>query len=100
MNKSINKSILKYFLLGLSSVSAGIVVFNLNPALARSESCKDVNVSMHQAQASDSSTQYSEEGIDRWLLNQRIVIISQDINDDLAQTIIGQLLYLDAQAPG
>lgn len=41
----------------------------------------------------------SQETIER-LLKKRIVIISQAIDADLADTVVAQLLYLDSQAPG
>jgi ATP-dependent Clp protease protease subunit len=34
------------------------------------------------------------------LLNDRIVFLGGEVNDDMANTIVAQLLYLDAQDPG
>lgn len=39
-------------------------------------------------------------GLDEWLKKERIVMLSGEIGPELAQAIIAQLLYLDAQAPG
>lgn len=35
-----------------------------------------------------------------WMLRERIVFVTGEINADLAESVIAQLLYLDAQAPG
>lgn len=38
--------------------------------------------------------------ISEWLLNERVIVLSKEIDDELAEVIIPQLLYLDHKAPG
>ena len=85
-------------LLFLLCVSTGIVVFTLSPNKAMGQS--SIQTSFNLAQATETVTSESGERIDQWLLKERIVIINQEIDDDLAKTVIAQLLYLDLQKPG
>ncbi len=86
------------YLLFFSWIYTSVVVFTISPNKAMGES--DINTSFNLAQATVTSTPESEVGIEQRLLKERIVIISQKIDNDLAKTVITQLLYLDLQKPG
>ena len=104
MNSLIKKHF-RYFLLFSSPIFTGIVIFVFNPDRARGDILKRDEISLELAQAPNTSTTNtaicnSDKKTIEGLLKKRIVIISQPINDDLARTVVAQLLYLDSQAPG
>ncbi|MBW4469740.1 MAG: ATP-dependent Clp protease proteolytic subunit [Stenomitos rutilans HA7619-LM2] len=53
----------------------------------------------------NSTTQKAEQpdinsNISEWLLNERVIVLSKEIDAELAEAVIPQLLYLDRKAPG
>jgi len=105
MSSLIKKKHFRYFLLFSSPIFTGIVIAIFNPDRAMGDTLKRGEISLELAQASNTSTTNTaicnpnKETIER-LLKTRIVIISQPIDNDLAMTVVAQLLYLDSQAPG
>lgn len=105
MSSLIKKMHFRYFLLFLYPIFTGIVIVIFNPDRAMGDILKRGEISLELAQAPNTSTtniamcNSDKKTIER-LLKKRIVIISQPINDDLATTVVAQLLYLDSQAPG
>ncbi|MEG4804718.1 ATP-dependent Clp protease proteolytic subunit [Microcoleus sp. ARI1-B5] len=105
MSSLIKKKHFRYFLLFSSPIFTGIIIGIFNPDRAMGDTLKRGEISLELAQAPNSSTTNTaicnshKETIER-LLKKRIVIISQPIDNDLARTVVAQLLYLDSQAPG
>ncbi|MEG4070352.1 ATP-dependent Clp protease proteolytic subunit [Microcoleus sp. Pol11C2] len=104
MSSLIKKKHFRYFILFSSPIFTGIVIV-FNPDRAMGDILKRGEISLELAQAPNTSTTNraicnSDKKTIEGLLKKRIVIISQPINDDLARTVVAQLLYLDSQAPG
>jgi ATP-dependent Clp protease protease subunit len=105
MSSLIKKKHFSYFLLFFSTIFTGIVIVVFNPDRAMGDTLKRGEISLELAQAPNTSTtntaicDFHYETLSR-LLTKRIVIINQPISNDLASTVVAQLLYLDSQAPG
>ncbi|WP_341730403.1 ATP-dependent Clp protease proteolytic subunit [Microcoleus sp. EPA2] len=105
MSSLIKKKHFRYFLLFFYPSFTGIVIFVFNLDRAMADTLKGGEISLELAQSPNTYTTNtaicnSDKKTIEGLLKKRIVIISQPINDDLARTVVAQLLYLDSQAPG
>jgi ATP-dependent Clp protease, protease subunit len=97
----------KYYFPPFLSFSTSIVAFALISVSAADARPKKFDNCFSRAQAPDSSTQHHDADqqdfngqVSEWLLNERTIVISKKIDDELAETIIPQLLYLDRKASG
>lgn len=99
----------KNFLLPAVSLLVSVAISSLysaNPAHALGEKHRKFFRCPITVQDSNDSTVQKTEQIDvssdvsEWLLNERVIVLSKEINDELAEAVIPQLLYLDRKAPG
>lgn len=81
----------RYFLLLVFFVLTGIVI---------SDSGKSIGCNQNSKWVSSKIPKNSENKNVERLLQKRIIVISQAIDDSLANTVVSQLLYLDSQSPG
>ncbi|HIK13752.1 MAG TPA: ATP-dependent Clp protease proteolytic subunit [Leptolyngbyaceae cyanobacterium M33_DOE_097] len=69
------------------------------PATAISRTPKTVlQTETDDLETDDKPDHALEAGVESWLLQQRVIFISGEIEPGLAETVIAQLLYLDAQS--
>lgn len=99
----------KHFLLSCVSIFAGMVissVYPANPVHALSERHKKFSRCPGTAQNANESTVQKHEqtevntNVGEWLLNERVIVLSTEIDEEVAESVIPQLLYLDRKAPG
>lgn len=88
----------------LASLYVGLLLVLVSPLDAVSQSSKKpLRRTANQVDETEKGSESShclELGTGEWLSQERIVFISHEITADLAERVIGQLLFLDAQAPG
>ncbi len=98
----------KFFLLCMP-ILASIAISGLYPASPASalgkKHTKFSRCSVTAQNSSDSTVQKTEQtdvntDVSEWLLNERVIVLSKEIDEDVAESVIPQLLYLDRKAPG
>jgi ATP-dependent Clp protease, protease subunit len=97
MSSLIKKIHFRYFSLFLSSIFTGIVIFNSDRAIGNVLMRDETNLEL--AHVPNTAIYNSGKETIEGLLKKRI-IISQTIDNNLAEVVVAQLLYLDSQAPG
>jgi ATP-dependent Clp protease protease subunit len=93
----------KYLIVILSSIclNTTILIINSNQAFSQIKPLYKYDIPLPSNTPIISPVyQDSSRDINQKLLKQRIIVISEPINDDLAKRVISQLLYLDSQATG
>jgi ATP-dependent Clp protease protease subunit len=101
-NHLITQASSKTFLL-IISVVIGIIPA-LNPEVAFAKNFKRSQPKLNQTEAPKASPSDRDRdapvGVGDWLSQERIIFLSGKITPELAEGVVSQLLYLDAQAPG
>lgn len=99
MNPLIKKMRFNYFFLFLTSVFTVLGIFTPHSDRANSFLLNEVSLELSRIPA-PSTTKNAVCDLSDKTIDKRIIIIDQPIDADLADRVISQLLYLDAQAPG
>lgn len=81
----------RYFALLVSFILTGIVIFDSGKSIGNDQNSKLVSSRIPKNS--------ENKNVER-LLQKRIIIIGKVIDDDLANTVVSQLLYLDSQSQG
>lgn len=103
MTRSVHPVTSRLYSLLLSGISIAALVAICEPAIALGKSVRKPvgNAPGNTPELSSPSESCRDDngGMSEWLLRERVVMISGEIEPEMAENVILQLLYLNAQAP-